>query len=81
MVNDNVAEPCTTEWASDIVFAPKKNDSLRFCVDYRKLNTIPVRDRYPIPRMDECVDSLSSAEVFSTLDASSGYWQNQTGRS
>ncbi len=48
---------------------------LRFCVDYRKLNAITISDTYPIPCMDECIDSLGSAKIFSTLDCNSGYWQ------
>ena len=53
----------------------KKDGSLRFCVNYKHLNAITVLDSYPIPRMDECIDSLGGAEVFSTLDSNSGYWQ------
>ena len=47
---------------------------MRFCVGYRKLNAVPVRDSYPLPRMDECIDSLGDATVFTTLDCHSGYW-------
>ena len=70
-----VIEPATSPWASPIVFVPKKDGSLRFCVDYRRLNAVTVRDTYPLPRMDECIDSLGEATVFSTLDANWGYWQ------
>ena len=70
-----VIEPASTEWASPIVFVPKKDGELRFCIDYRKLNAMTVRDSYPIPRMDECIDSLGDATLFTTLDANSGYWQ------
>lgn len=48
---------------------------LRFCIDYRKLNDATVKDSYPIHRMDESIDSLGQAKVFTTLDAYSGYWQ------
>ena len=75
MLKEGIAEPATTEWASPIVFAPKKDGTLRFCVDYRRLNAMTIRDSYPIPRMDECIDSLGNAQVFSTLDANAGYWQ------
>ena len=75
MLDAGVIRPSSSEWASPIVYAPKADGSLRFCVDYRRLNAITVRDAYPIPRMDECIDSLGHAKVFSTLDANSGYWQ------
>ena len=71
----DVIEEAECEWASPIVFVPKADGTLRFCVDYRRLNAMTVRDSYPIPRMDECIDSLGDARVFSTLDANSGYWQ------
>jgi len=75
MLRMGVIEPAKTAWASPVVFVPKPNGSLRFCVDYRKLNAMTVQDSYPIPRMDECIDSLGEAVVFSTFDANSGYWQ------
>ena len=76
MVEQGVAVPAPpTDWAAPVVFAPKKDGTLRFCVDYRRLNAMTVRDAYPIPRMDECIESLGDAKVFSTLDANSGYWQ------
>ncbi len=70
-----VIEPVQSEWAAPVLFDPKKDGKLRFCVDYRKLNTLTVRDSYPLPRMDECIDSLGEATVFTTLDAYAGYWQ------
>ena len=75
MLAENVIEPTTCEWASPIVLVPKPDGSLRFCVDYRRLNAITVPDTYPLPRMDECIDSLGDAVVFTTLDCNSGYWQ------
>ena len=75
MIEQKVIEPATCEWASPIVLVPKPDGSLRFCVDYRKLNSITIPDTYPLPRMDECIDSLGDAAVFTTLDCNSGYWQ------
>ena len=75
MLAEHVIEPATCEWASPIVLVPKPDGSLRFCVDYRRLNAITVPDTYPLPRMDECIDSLGDAVVFTTLDCNSGYWQ------
>jgi Reverse transcriptase (RNA-dependent DNA polymerase) len=75
IVAQGVIEPATCEWASPIVLVPKSDGSLRFCVDYRKLNAITVPDTYPLPRMDECIASLGEAVIFTTLDCNSGYWQ------
>jgi len=53
---------------------PKPGGHVRFCVDYRRLNERTVKDVYPIPRMEDCLDSLSAATVVSTLDCNAGYW-------
>ena len=70
-----VIEPSSGECASPVVMVPKPDGSVRFCIDYRKLNLMTVRDAYPIPRMDECIDSLGDAKVFSTLDCNASYWK------
>ena len=58
LLRAGVIEPTSAEWASPVVFVPKKDGTMRFRVDYRKLNAVTVRDSYPLPRMDECIDSL-----------------------
>ena len=68
-------EESNSEWAAPVLFAPKKDGKLRFCIDYRKLNAMTVKDSYPLPRMDECIDTLGDAKIFTTLDAFWGYWQ------
>ena len=75
MLKAKVIEPAQCEWASPLVLAPKSDGSFRFCVDYRKLNEVTIKDTYPLPRMDDCIDSLGEATVFSSLDANWGYWQ------
>ena len=70
-----VIERSTSEWESPIVLAPTPDGTLRFCVDYRRLNAMTIPDTYPIPRMDDCIDSLGDAKIFTTLDANCGYWQ------
>jgi Reverse transcriptase (RNA-dependent DNA polymerase) len=75
MLEAGVIEPASSEWASPVVLVPKPDGSLQFCVEYRRLNALTIRDSYPLPRMDECIDSLGDACVFTTLDCNSGYWQ------
>jgi len=68
-------EPTSSEWGFPVVLVPKKDGTLRFCVDYRLLNVVTKKDSYPLPRMDECIDSLGEATIFSTLNCIAGYWQ------
>lgn len=62
-------------WNSRLIPVTKKDGTLRLCIDYRPLNKITIKDRYPIPRIDEILDTLSGAKYFSTLDATTGYYQ------
>ena len=79
MVNDmqeqGVVKPSNSPWASPIVLVPKKDGSLRFCVDFRRLNAITRKDVYPLPRVEDILDTLGEAKYFTSLDLASGYWQ------
>ena len=69
----DVIEPTSSEWGFPVVLVFKKNGTLRFFMDHRLLNAVSKRDSYPLPRMDECIDSLGEAKVFSTLDCNARY--------
>lgn len=74
VLKQDAIESAAIDWASLIVFAAKKGESLRFCFNDRMLNAVTDRDSYLIPRMDGFIDSLGEAVFISTLDASNGYW-------
>ena len=75
MLKQCVIRESHSPWASPIVLVQKKSGEIRFCVDFRKLNAVTKKDVYPLPRIDDILDSLGSATYFSTLDLQSGYWQ------
>ena len=75
MLERGIIEPSKSQWASNIVLVTKKNGQVRFCVDYRKLNEVTIKDSYPLPRVDDCLEALSGAKWFSSMDLNSGFWQ------
>lgn len=75
MLDKDVIQPSTSPWSAPVVLAKKKDGTWRFCIDYRALNNITLRDMYPLPRIDDALDALQGAKYFTTLDAWSGYWQ------
>ena len=68
-------KPSASPYGAAVLFARKKDGSLRMCVDYRALNDISTKDKYPLPRIDELLDRLHGAKYFSSIDLASGYWQ------
>ena len=75
IIEDGIVEKSTSPCCSPVVLAKKKDGTLRFCTDFRKLNAITITDAYPLPRVDDALDKLSGSIWFSSFDLSSGYWQ------
>ena len=75
MQQQGVVEPSSSPWLSPVVLVKKKDGTIRFCVDYCKLNEVTRKDSYPLPRSDDTIEALAGSEWFSTLDLKSGYWQ------
>ena len=71
----DMIEPSKSRWACGVVMAKKKGDQLGFCCDFRYLNSVTVKDAYPIPRIDESLSKLGDAKFFTTLDLGSAFWQ------
>eukprot|EP00731_Ephydatia_muelleri_P033166 Em0025g122a len=75
MLEKRVIQPSDSPWSSPIVLVKKKDGSVRFRIDYRKVNAITRKDAYPLPRVDDTLDTLAGSRLFTTLDLKNGYWQ------
>ena len=67
--------PSTSPWGAPVLFAKKKDKTLRLCIDYRQLNRVTIKNRYPLPRIDDLFDQLRGARVYSKIDLRTGYHQ------
>ncbi|GJU92914.1 reverse transcriptase domain-containing protein [Tanacetum coccineum] len=67
--------PSHSPWGAPVLFVKKKDGSLHMCIDYRELNKLPVKNRYPLPRIDDLFDQLQGSRFFSKIDLRSGYHQ------
>ena len=75
LLDMGLISPSVSPWASPVVMVRKRDNSWRFCIDYRRLNSVTKKDSYPLPGIDDTLDALGGSRWFSTLDLASGYWQ------
>ena len=75
MLQLGIIRPSMSPWASPVVIVPKPDGTIRFCVDYRKVNKVTKMDAYPIPSMERMIEKVASAKYISTIDLTKGYWQ------
>ena len=75
LVDKGFIRPSVSPWGAPVLFVKKKDGTMRLCIDYRQLNKVTIKNRYPLPRIDELFDQLQGASVFSKIDLRSGYHQ------
>ena len=75
MLEAGIIRPSSSNWSSNVVIVDKKNGKQRLCVDYRSVNKVTKQDKYPLPNIQEALDSFNGAKWFTTIDLASGYWQ------
>src|SRR4029450_4705582 len=75
LLDKGFVRPSTSPWGAPVLFSKKKDGSLRLCIDYRKLNQATVKNKYPLPRIDDLFDQLKGSTCFSKIDLRSGYYQ------
>lgn len=75
LLENNLATHSSSPWSSPCLLVPKQDNTYRFCTDYRRVNAVTVPDSFPLPRIDDCVDTIGAATFVSKLDLLKGFWQ------
>ena len=73
LLDKRFIRPSTSPWGAPVPFAKKKDKTLRLCIDYRQLNRVTIKNRYPLPRIDDLFDQLRGVRVYSKIDLRTGY--------
>jgi hypothetical protein len=76
LLDKDFIRPSSSPWCCPTLFVSKKDKGLRLCVDYRPLNAVTIKNKYPLPRINILFDQLAGARVFSKIDLRSGYYQD-----
>ncbi|KAL9227892.1 hypothetical protein vseg_003531 [Gypsophila vaccaria] len=74
-IDKGFIRPSVSPWGAPVLFVKKKDGNMRLCIDYRELNKVTVKNRYPLPRIDDLFYQLKGADTFSKIDLRSGYHQ------
>nr|GFD22210.1 putative reverse transcriptase domain-containing protein [Tanacetum cinerariifolium] len=72
--NKGFVRPSSSPWGAPVLFVKKKDGSFRMCIDYRELNKLTVKNRYPLPRIDDLLDQLQGSSVYSKIDLRLSYY-------
>ena len=73
LLDKRFIQPSVSPWGAPVLFVKKKDGTMRICIDYRELNKLTIKNKYPLPRIDDLFDQLRGAQVFSKIDLRSGY--------
>ena len=75
LVDKGFIRPSVSPWGAPVLFIKRKNGTLRLCIDYRQINKVTIKNKYPLPRIDDLFDQLQGTSVFLKIDLRSGYHQ------
>jgi len=77
MLEHDLMEPAALPWCSNVVMVHKQDGTMRLCIDYRKLNGLTTTDKFPLPKINTCLETLNGCKFFSSCDFCWGYWQTK----
>jgi len=77
MLKHDIVEPAVLPRCSNVVMVRKQGSTMQFCVDYYKVNELIKKDKFPLPKVDTCLDTLNGCQYFSSCDLRRGYWQTE----